>query len=183
MENIYPIGDDYPLTPEMDLILRIVSQWGNAVEMPNMEDWLKEYAVATREKKYLTEDIYPGSSYQPLFDLMHQEHGLTLLESEMNDIIHVVREMEGPIGAVWVKASEFRTTVPIYRPYRKRIMEDEGEYYYGQIYVAEDDGHIYLNIDNESNFEIQSDAKWDSYEILDESATHWRPLPEPPKQS
>lgn len=136
MEKIYPIGDDYPKTPEMNLILRIVSQWGNVVEMPNMEGWLKEYATK-----------------------------------------------QAPTGAVWVKASEFRTTVPIYRPYRKRIMEDEGEYYYGQIYVAEDDGHIYLNIDNESNFEIQSDAKWDSYEILDESATHWRPLPEPPKQS
>lgn len=32
----------------------------------------------------------PGEYHQPLFDLMHQEHGLTLLESEMNDIIHCV---------------------------------------------------------------------------------------------
>jgi hypothetical protein len=36
--------DGYPNTPEMDLILRIVSQWGNAVEMAKMEEWLKEYA-------------------------------------------------------------------------------------------------------------------------------------------
>ena len=34
-----------PLTPERDLILRIVSQWGNTVEMPNMEQWLKDYAA------------------------------------------------------------------------------------------------------------------------------------------
>lgn len=34
-----------PLTPERDLIYRIVEQWGNAVEMPNMEGWLKEYAA------------------------------------------------------------------------------------------------------------------------------------------
>jgi hypothetical protein len=33
-----------PLTPERDLIYRIVEQWGNAIEMPNMEGWLKEYA-------------------------------------------------------------------------------------------------------------------------------------------
>jgi hypothetical protein len=45
MEKKYPIGDGYPHTPEMDLILRIVKQWGNAVEMPNMEGWLKEYAA------------------------------------------------------------------------------------------------------------------------------------------
>lgn len=32
------------LTPERDLILRIVEQWGNAIEMPNMEQWLKDYA-------------------------------------------------------------------------------------------------------------------------------------------
>jgi hypothetical protein len=34
-----------PLTPERDLIYRIVEQWGNAVEMPNMERWLKEYVA------------------------------------------------------------------------------------------------------------------------------------------
>ena len=47
--NNYEAGaqknDGNPQTPEMDLILRIVSQWGNAVEMPNMEDWLKDYAA------------------------------------------------------------------------------------------------------------------------------------------
>lgn len=34
-----------PLTPERELIYRIVEQWGNAIEMPNMEGWLKEYAA------------------------------------------------------------------------------------------------------------------------------------------
>jgi hypothetical protein len=33
-----------PLSPERDLIYRIVEQWGNAIEMPNMEQWLKDYA-------------------------------------------------------------------------------------------------------------------------------------------
>lgn len=33
------------ITPERELILRIVSQWGNAVEMPNMDQWIKDYAA------------------------------------------------------------------------------------------------------------------------------------------
>lgn len=37
-----------PLSPERDLIYRIAEQWGNAIEMPNMEQWLKDYAVTQR---------------------------------------------------------------------------------------------------------------------------------------
>lgn len=45
MEKKYPIGEDKPLSPEMDLIYRIIEQFGNAIEMPNMEGWVKEYAA------------------------------------------------------------------------------------------------------------------------------------------
>jgi hypothetical protein len=45
-----------PLTPERELIYRIVEQWGNAVEMPNMEQWLKDYAAAQ----------HPGTAKWPL---------------------------------------------------------------------------------------------------------------------
>lgn len=41
-------------------------------------------------------DEMPESYYQPLFDLMYEEHGLTLLESEMKDIIYVVEKMQEP---------------------------------------------------------------------------------------
>lgn len=41
-------------------------------------------------------DEYPGKSYQPLFDYMSKEHNLTLLESEMQDIIEIVRGMDSP---------------------------------------------------------------------------------------
>jgi len=34
-----------PVSPERDLILRIVEQWGNVIQMPNMEQWLKDYAA------------------------------------------------------------------------------------------------------------------------------------------
>lgn len=81
-----------------------------------------------------------------------------------------ILDEQAPAGAVWVKASEFKTHKPIYRPYRKPAMEDEGEYDYGEIYVTEDDGRIYLDVDNECNYEHQSDERWEGYEILDESA-------------
>lgn len=35
---------------------------------------------------------YPRMEYQKLFDHMHDEHGLTLLESEMDEIISICRE-------------------------------------------------------------------------------------------
>jgi hypothetical protein len=53
---------------------------------------------------------YPGAHYQPLFDHMQQEHGLTLLESEMTDIIDLVRKMEQPVKktstTLWGRHSE-----------------------------------------------------------------------------
>ena len=37
-------------------------------------------------------------NYQKLFDHMQSEHGLTLLQSEMLEIIYIVREMDKPNG-------------------------------------------------------------------------------------
>lgn len=53
----------------------------------------------------MEEKYYPGSSYQNLFNYLYEEHGLTLLESQMNDLINVVHKFH-PAGAVWVKAAE-----------------------------------------------------------------------------
>ena len=38
--------------------------------------------------------IYPGFQYQKLFDYMADNHSLILLESEMQDIIEVVNEIQ-----------------------------------------------------------------------------------------
>lgn len=46
----------------------------------------------------MEEKYYPGSSYQNLFDYLTKEHGLTLLESQMNDLINVVHKFH-PVGA------------------------------------------------------------------------------------
>lgn len=40
-----------PNTPEMDLILRIVANWGNLIEMPHMEGWVREYAETKNQHK------------------------------------------------------------------------------------------------------------------------------------
>lgn len=41
---------------------------------------------------------YPGSSYQNLFNYLHEEHGLTLLQGQMDDLINVVHKLH-PAGA------------------------------------------------------------------------------------
>lgn len=41
-------------------------------------------------------ETYPGTEVQPLFDLMIDEHGITLLQSEMVEIIKVVNTIERP---------------------------------------------------------------------------------------
>jgi hypothetical protein len=61
------------------------------------------------EKKYPIKDKYPGSFYQPLFDHIREQYGLTLLSTEMSDIIEMVNKLQAqqaPTGAVWVKASD-----------------------------------------------------------------------------
>lgn len=39
------------------------------------------------------QENYPGSTYQPLFDHMAEQHGLILLNSEMDDIIEIVKKI------------------------------------------------------------------------------------------
>ena len=45
--------------------------------------------VKEEEPKADIPEYYPGIEYQELFDLMSAEHGLTLLKSQMDDIIHI----------------------------------------------------------------------------------------------
>lgn len=42
----------------------------------------------------MEQPYYLGSYYQPLFDLMNQHHSLLLTETEMADVIEVVRNMD-----------------------------------------------------------------------------------------
>lgn len=47
-----------------------------------------------REERLKADEYYPGIAYQPLFDHMIEEHGLTLLQGEMDEIIRIVKGAE-----------------------------------------------------------------------------------------
>lgn len=79
IEKKYPIGEDKPLSPEMDLIYRIIEQWGNAIEMPNMEGWVKEYAAK--------QAIPQGAVLSDL--IQAQDEYTKLLGDEISDLIGI----------------------------------------------------------------------------------------------
>lgn len=49
-ENKYPIGGYVPVNAENELMYRIIENWGNAVAMPQMEGWIKEYGDKRAEE-------------------------------------------------------------------------------------------------------------------------------------
>jgi hypothetical protein len=129
-------------------------------EIINVEQkWLKVIATMNRNKDVV---------FNRLKTLITFFQGkVSMLKAENNKLR---KKPQHPGSAGWVKASEYKTHVPCYRPYRrKRKNDDEIEYDYGEIYVTEDDGRIYLDVDNERNYEHQSDEAWKDFEILDES--------------
>lgn len=90
-----------------------------------------------------------------------------------DNVFHTMEELAGyileltsaaPTGTAWVRASEFKTTAPVYRPYRRK--REDGEFDYGEIYVTEDAGDVFLDVDNENTYEPSSFEKWNDYDIL-----------------
>lgn len=106
MEKKYPIGGYAP----GEYWHKACKTCGNAF-IGDKRAWNCEMCgvkVAAAEPKY-----YLGIEYQSLFEYLSKEHGLTLLQSEMSDLIemvykfHPTARMEvAPAGAVWVKASD-----------------------------------------------------------------------------
>lgn len=113
---------DKQITPEQALILRIVEQWGNVVNMPKMEQWLKDYA-ASQQPAVKAIDATPFESNterHSLTGLTTGEYELAFIPCAEDDPRSVggftsddgqslchVRELHLPVkaGAVWVKAS------------------------------------------------------------------------------
>ena len=52
----------------------------------------EEISYSAFVKLFAVQEEYPGKRYQLLFDHLNQEHGLILLESEMDEIIRIVQE-------------------------------------------------------------------------------------------
>lgn len=62
------------LTPEKNLILRIIEQWGNAATMGEMEQWLKNYANSTKGQlvnalRQIEQMSDPGDYYKAICDM------------------------------------------------------------------------------------------------------------------
>jgi len=58
------------------------------IDLDNLK-WHEAYKSIQDPTPEKIPDYYPGSDYQELFNHMSEEHGLTLLESEMDEIIHI----------------------------------------------------------------------------------------------
>lgn len=59
------------------------------------------------QQQHKAPEIYPSNWTQPLFDHMNREHGLILLDSEMNDIVTILSQLlqkdtEEKIPIAWV---------------------------------------------------------------------------------
>ena len=51
--------------------------------------------------------------YQPLFDHLHNEHGLTLLVSEMDEIMNLVEKVNDNLNEAWrVEGCNSRSMLP-----------------------------------------------------------------------
>lgn len=101
MEKKYSVDSDARQTPPsfdemVELIKKLFTDYLEDVIKSKPSEIAKSwerYKVLNHLYKNAQTDT-PISFYQPLFDHMYQEHGLTLLESEMADIIHLVQKME-----------------------------------------------------------------------------------------
>lgn len=63
----------------------------------------------------------PGEYYQPLFDLLHNEHNLLPLETDMADIIDVVRKMITPAPTLSDKEAAENKLLKKYTTYRDNL--------------------------------------------------------------
>lgn len=157
---------DKQITPEQALILRIVEQWGNVVNMPKMEQWLKDYA-ASQPPSVKGEDKYelafiPCAADDPRRIGAYQS---TDGESEFS-----VRELHLPVepnGSVWVKANE---RLP---EKRIRVLASEGHIVW-EAYIDFNGKWKWADVDNPAYRAIAYDPSL---------ITHWMPLPSLPDES
>lgn len=97
---------------------------------------------------------------------MKEEHGLTLLESEMQEIRNICTE--------WISVDD-------------RLPDKWEEVL---VWAKKIEGEIYYEVDSPSCVKVVFDTidrsplvDWDYYEVLAIGITHWMPLPEPPTTS
>jgi hypothetical protein len=85
---VIAIDSDNPLSTQLEMISG--DGW-------NSIDWTDSLRTGeiTHKKSGLVVKVQKNQpdDYQPLFDLLHQEHSITPLESEMSEIVDCVKKM------------------------------------------------------------------------------------------
>lgn len=99
--------DGYPDTPEMDLILKIVGNWGNAVEMPNLEGLVREYAanhIPTAEGCEASDPQEIWDEWSEYVDDDSDSFSRYAGRSVMlfDNFIKAINNIYSPQGAVWL---------------------------------------------------------------------------------
>lgn len=163
--------------PELALVFRIVSNWGNAVEMQNMEQWLKDYAAARQ----------PGTVW-PLFVI----DKYTGERHEVNKIVyHPENEPEPHVWCdTWYghhiigKDCEWAVQGAPAAGREEWIdvndgMPEEAGRYWCYVKHLTDTGFSYFQWNCDYNPQLR---RFSDMTLKDgEQITHWRPLPAPPK--
>lgn len=65
---------------------------------------------------------YPDKEYQDLFDYIHHEHGVILLQSEVSDLIRIVHKFHPQAAAKWVNSEYDRLYDQLKADPEKRIV-------------------------------------------------------------
>lgn len=77
-------------------VLITAAEASTIVEALEGKVWIEESAEFKQEDfDKLIPDTPFDSPYQKLFEYMSNEHGVTLLQTDMQEIIHIVNQMEG----------------------------------------------------------------------------------------
>lgn len=140
---------------------KMLDKWSEGDGAVKHDLWKALQKAGDELREYLTADDehYPGKHHQPLFDLMQKEHGLTLLASEMNDIIDCVGKLN---NQEWIAAKDKLPEVgEIVLCFRETNIQD-------------------IFIQDVGAFAFYAPCVWGCTELDNWHVTHWRSLPEPP---
>lgn len=93
---------DWGNKPDCDKVLITTSEASAIVEALEGKVWIEEAAEFKQEDfdKLIPDPSISNmnSPYQKLFDYMYDEHGVTLLQTDMQEIIRIVNEMDNWIS-------------------------------------------------------------------------------------
>ena len=133
---------------------------------------MEEYRLQSHTSPMSAEQVEELGYYYPLFKFFSDEHGLSLLDSQLQDVIHECKKFIEPASPS-VKADGWVSV--------EDGLPEDGE---DVLCISKSINCPVLSNYNNSAFEVKkypcpSDRVLIAYW---EDVTHWQPLPNPPKQ-